>query len=94
MSTSDKKTREEASVNAMMILGPRKPSKVGNSWKISIPKFVADKWNLGGEPESGSQNEDSDLLYTYIITLQGKKCLVITNSPLPGDPVLDDEGWE
>lgn len=93
MSTSDKKTHEERSNNSIMILGTRKPSKVGNSWKISIPKLVAHKWRLDEESEGGAEDKDAEL-YTYVITYRGKKCLAITNSPLPGDPILDDEGWE
>lgn len=58
-------------------IGRYKASKVGNSYKISIPKEIKEIWQI-------KENESIDLIL-YAEERDGDICIIVSPKPLPGD---------
>ncbi len=56
-------------------IGKYKASKVGNGFKISIPKEIKERWNLSGDEE----------LILYAEIRGDEICVIVSRKPLPGD---------
>jgi hypothetical protein len=65
-------------------LGSYKISRVGNSYKISVPPIILKKWGL---KEDNDDQTDSPDVYVYAENRDGKVILVASLEP------FDDFNW-